>query len=95
MFVPHKLSNYPSWSQAFNKYFSSSKMQLCILPSRMGTLPHREASHLISSALRVLERYIKEKDPQTARLALAPGRLSKLKDSAGNNKQSNCSSPKS
>lgn len=69
MFVPHKLSNYPSCSQAFNKYFSSSKMQLCILHSRMVTLPRREALHLICWVLRVLGRYRKEKDPKLIELS--------------------------
>lgn len=63
MFVPCKLSKYPSYSQTFNKYFSSSNLQLRILRSRVGTLPRRKAPHFLRWTLRVVGRDLKEKDP--------------------------------
>lgn len=54
MFVLYMLSNYASYSQTFNKYSSCRET---------GTLPRREAPHFMRLALRVVGRYIKEKDP--------------------------------
>lgn len=44
MFVPYELSNSLSDSQTFNKYFPSSKRQLCILGSHEGHRLRRSPS---------------------------------------------------